>query len=68
MELRPTKTRSQISSNCKAKALRLIKYVMGKSGVEFRRKMQRHSVDVCQLFHYKGQLDPLKEDALNKVL
>lgn len=30
--------------------------------------MQRHSVAVRQLFHYKGQLDPLKGDALNKAV
>lgn len=52
----------------KQKALRLIKYAVGKSGVEFRREMQRHSVAVRQLFHYKGQLDPLKADALNKAV
>ncbi|XWS16309.1 hypothetical protein CRYUN_Cryun34aG0074000 [Craigia yunnanensis] len=50
----------------KQKALRLIKYAVGKSGVEFRREMQRNSVVVRQLFHYKGQPDPLKGDALNK--
>lgn len=49
-------------------ALRLIKYAVGKSGVEFRREMQRHSVAIRQLFHYKGQLDPLKGDALNKAV
>lgn len=42
--------------------------MVGKSGVEFRREMQRHSVAVRQLFHYKGQLDPLKGDALNKAV
>ncbi|KAJ0074992.1 hypothetical protein Patl1_34215 [Pistacia atlantica] len=52
----------------KQKALRLIKYAVGKSGVEFRREMQRHSAAVRQLFHYKGQLDPLKGDALNKAV
>ncbi|KAJ8756159.1 hypothetical protein K2173_024706 [Erythroxylum novogranatense] len=52
----------------KQKALRLIKYAVGKSGVEFRREMQRHSVAVRQLFHYKGQPDPLKGDALNKAV
>ncbi|KAJ1388759.1 VHS domain [Sesbania bispinosa] len=52
----------------KQKALRLIKYAVGKSGAEFRREMQRHSVAVRQLFHYKGQLDPLKGDALNKAV
>ena len=41
---------------------------MGKSGVEFRREMQRNSVVVRQLFHYKGQPDPLKGDALNKAV
>ncbi|KAI3885651.1 hypothetical protein MKW92_001906 [Papaver armeniacum] len=50
----------------KQKALRLIKYGVGKSGVEFRREMQRHSIAVRQLLHYKGQPDPLKGDALNK--
>ncbi|KAL2338048.1 hypothetical protein Fmac_012494 [Flemingia macrophylla] len=52
----------------KQKALRLIKYAVAKSGAEFRREMQRHSVAVRQLFHYKGQLDPLKGDALNKAV
>ncbi|KAI9109525.1 hypothetical protein K1719_019579 [Acacia pycnantha] len=52
----------------KQKALRLIKYAVGKSGVEFRREMQRHSVAVRQLFHYKGEPDPLKGDALNKTV
>ncbi|KAH0982565.1 hypothetical protein GBA52_009742 [Prunus armeniaca] len=52
----------------KQKALRLIKYSVGKSGVEFRREMQRNSVAVRQLFHYKGQPDPLKGDALNKAV
>lgn len=46
----------------------MIKYAVGKSGAEFRREMQRHSVAVRQLFHYKGQLDPLKGDALNKAV
>ncbi|RVW72803.1 VHS domain-containing protein [Vitis vinifera] len=49
------------------KALRLIKYAVGKSGVEFRREMQRHSVAVRQLLHYKGQLDALKGDALIRL-
>ncbi|CAL5373783.1 unnamed protein product [Camellia sinensis] len=52
----------------KQKALRLIKYAVGKSGVEFRREMQRNSAAVRQLFHYKGKLDPLKGDALNKAV
>ncbi|KAL0462139.1 UNVERIFIED_CONTAM: protein MODIFIED TRANSPORT TO THE VACUOLE 1 [Sesamum latifolium] len=30
--------------------------------------MQRHSVAVRQLIHYKGQPDPLKGDALNKAV
>jgi hypothetical protein len=46
----------------------LIKYAVGKSGAEFRREMQRHSVAIRQLLHYKGQLDPLKGDALNKAV
>ncbi|KAG6512684.1 hypothetical protein ZIOFF_030813 [Zingiber officinale] len=50
------------------KALRLIKYAVGKSGNEFRREMQRHSTVIRQLFHYKGELDPLKADALNKAV
>ncbi|KAL0423883.1 UNVERIFIED_CONTAM: protein MODIFIED TRANSPORT TO THE VACUOLE 1 [Sesamum radiatum] len=49
-------------------ALRIIKYAVGKSGAEFRREMQRHSVTVRQLIHYKGQPDPLKGDALNKAV
>ena len=49
-------------------ALRLIKYAVGKSGVEFRREMQRHSAAVRPLFHYKGHPDPLKGDALNKAV
>ncbi|KAL0331203.1 UNVERIFIED_CONTAM: protein MODIFIED TRANSPORT TO THE VACUOLE 1 [Sesamum angustifolium] len=50
------------------RALRIIKYAVGKSGAEFRREMQRHSVAVRQLIHYKGQPDPLKGDALNKAV
>lgn len=49
-------------------ALRVIKYAVGKSGAEFRREMQRNSVAVRQLIHYKGQPDPLKGDALNKAV
>lgn len=49
-------------------ALRLIKYAVGKSGAEFRKEMQRNSAAVRQLIHYKGNLDPLKGDALNKVV
>ncbi|XP_020226252.1 protein MODIFIED TRANSPORT TO THE VACUOLE 1 [Cajanus cajan] len=52
----------------KHKALRLIKYAVGKCGAEFRREMQRHSVAIRQLLHYKGQLDPMKGDALNKAV
>uniref|UniRef100_A0A1J3JIB5 VHS domain-containing protein n=1 Tax=Noccaea caerulescens TaxID=107243 RepID=A0A1J3JIB5_NOCCA len=52
----------------KQKALRLIKYAVGKSGSEFRREMQRNSVAVRNLFHYKGHPDPLKGDALNKAV
>ncbi|XP_027926645.1 protein MODIFIED TRANSPORT TO THE VACUOLE 1 [Vigna unguiculata] len=52
----------------KHKALRLIKYAVGKCGVEFRREMQRHSVAIRLLLQYKGQLDPLKGDALNKAV
>ncbi|XP_059308351.1 protein MODIFIED TRANSPORT TO THE VACUOLE 1 isoform X2 [Lycium ferocissimum] len=52
----------------KQKALRVIKYAVGKSGAEFRREMQRNSVAIRQLIHYKGQPDPLKGDALNKAV
>ncbi|KAI3697210.1 hypothetical protein L6452_30062 [Arctium lappa] len=50
----------------KQKALRVIKYAVGKSGADFKREMQRNSVAVRQLIHHKGQPDPLKGDALNK--
>ncbi|KAG4989371.1 hypothetical protein JHK85_032354 [Glycine max] len=52
----------------KHKTLRLIKYAVGKCGVEFRREMQRHSVAIRQLLHYKGQSDPVKGDAFNKAM
>ncbi|KAJ0964942.1 hypothetical protein J5N97_026080 [Dioscorea zingiberensis] len=52
----------------KQKALRLVKYAVGKSGSEFRREMQRHSGAMRPLVHYKGQQDPLKGDALNKAV
>lgn len=52
----------------KQKALRVIKYAVAKSGAEFRREMQRNSVAIRQLIHYKGQPDPLKGDALNKAV
>ncbi|KAD5802373.1 hypothetical protein E3N88_13733 [Mikania micrantha] len=48
------------------KALRVIKYAVGKSGADFKREMQRNSVAIRQLIHHKGQPDPLKGDALNK--
>ncbi|KAI3826761.1 hypothetical protein L1987_00814 [Smallanthus sonchifolius] len=50
----------------KQKALRVIKYAVGKSGADFKREMQRNSVAIRQLIHHKGQPDPLKGDALNK--
>ncbi|CAO2175218.1 unnamed protein product [Urochloa humidicola] len=52
----------------KQKALRLIKYAVGKSGTDFKREMQRHSAAMRQLVHYKGQPDPLRGDALNKAV
>lgn len=52
----------------KQKALRMVKYSVGKSGAEFRREMQRNSVAVKQLLHYKGTADPLKGDSLNKAV
>ncbi|KAK4477729.1 hypothetical protein RD792_016986 [Penstemon davidsonii] len=52
----------------KQKALRVIKYAVGKSGSEFRREMQRNSVAIRQLIHYRGQPDPLKGEALNKAV
>lgn len=48
--------------------LRLIKYVAGKSIMEFQREMQRNSAVLRQLLHYKGHPDPLKGDALNKAV
>ncbi|KAL5976822.1 hypothetical protein ACLOJK_021156 [Asimina triloba] len=50
------------------RALRLIKYLMGKLGVDFKREMQRSSAMIHKLCHYKGQLDPLKGDSLNKAI
>ncbi|KAL6850227.1 hypothetical protein ACP4OV_020854 [Aristida adscensionis] len=52
----------------KQKALRLIKYSVGKSGTDFKREMQRHSAAMRQLVHYKGHPDPLRGDALNKAV
>ncbi|EPS70576.1 hypothetical protein M569_04182 [Genlisea aurea] len=52
----------------KQKALRIVKYAVGKSGAEFKREIQRNSVAIRQLIHYKGQPDPLKGDALNKAV
>ncbi|TVU04010.1 hypothetical protein EJB05_50426 [Eragrostis curvula] len=52
----------------KQKALRLIKYAVGKSGTDFKREMQRHSAAMRQLVHYRGQPDPLRGDALNKAV
>ncbi|GJR22729.1 RNA-directed DNA polymerase, eukaryota [Tanacetum coccineum] len=37
----------------KSPALRVIKYTVGKSGVEFRREMQKNSAAVRQLIHYR---------------
>ncbi|KAF0917532.1 hypothetical protein E2562_020909 [Oryza meyeriana var. granulata] len=52
----------------KQKALRFIKYAVGKSGTDFKREMQRHSAAMRQLVHYKGHPDPLKGDSLNKAV
>nr|XP_043609977.1 protein MODIFIED TRANSPORT TO THE VACUOLE 1 [Erigeron canadensis] len=52
----------------KQKALRVIKYAVGKSGADFRKEMQRNSVAIRQLIHHKGHPDPLKGDALNKAV
>lgn len=52
----------------KQKTLRLIKFAVGKSGVDFRREMQRNSATIRELVHYKGQPDQLKGDALNKAV
>ncbi|KAK3159638.1 hypothetical protein QOZ80_1BG0049210 [Eleusine coracana subsp. coracana] len=52
----------------KQKALRLIKYAVGKSGTDFKREMQRHSAAMRQLVHYRGQPDPLRGDSLNKAV
>ncbi|KQK03436.1 VHS domain-containing protein At3g16270 [Brachypodium distachyon] len=52
----------------KQKALRLIKYAVGKSGTDFKQEMQQHSAAMRQLIHYKGHPDPLKGDALNKAV
>lgn len=49
-------------------ALRLIKYSVAKAGVEFRREMQRHSGVIRQMFHYRGEPDALRGDALNKAV
>ena len=48
--------------------LRMIKFVVGKGGPEFKRQVQRQSAVIRQLFDYKGQPDPLRGDALNKAV
>ncbi|KAL5055288.1 hypothetical protein RYX36_035970 [Vicia faba] len=48
--------------NCNFEPLEFGIVFSGKSGAEFRREMQRHSVAIRQLLHYKGQPDPLKGD------
>jgi len=52
----------------KQKALRLIKFAVGKAGPEFRREIQRQAPAVRTLTHYRGQPDALKGDALNKAV
>jgi hypothetical protein len=52
----------------KQKALRLIKFAVGKAGPEFRRELQRQAPAVRTLIHYRGQPDALKGDALNKAV
>lgn len=52
----------------KQKTLRFIKYAAGKGGVDFKREMQRQAGVIKSYFHYKGQLDALKGDALNKAV
>lgn len=48
--------------------LRFIKYAAGKGGSDFKREMQRQAAVIKSYFHYKGQLDALKGDALNKAV
>ncbi|GBG82784.1 hypothetical protein CBR_g36315 [Chara braunii] len=52
----------------KQKALRVIKFAVGKGGPEFKREIQRHSATIRGLFHYRGHPDPLRGDALNKAV
>ncbi|CAM6103735.1 unnamed protein product [Calypogeia fissa] len=52
----------------KQKTLRFIKYAAGKGGTDFKREMQRQAGVIKSYFHYKGQLDALKGDALNKAV
>lgn len=52
----------------KQKTLRFIKYAAGKGGSDFKREIQRQAAVMKALFHYKGQLDALKGDALNKAV
>ncbi|EFJ17215.1 hypothetical protein SELMODRAFT_114993, partial [Selaginella moellendorffii] len=52
----------------KQKTLRFIKFEVGKSGIEFKREIQRQSAAIRQLFHYQGQPDSLRGDSLNKAV
>ncbi|KAI4325307.1 hypothetical protein MLD38_030719 [Melastoma candidum] len=52
----------------KQKALRLIKYAVGKSGPDFRREMQARVTTIRPLVSYKGQMDLVKGDAVNKAV
>ena len=36
--------------------------------MKFNREMQRHLVAICQLFHFKGHLNPLKRNTLNEAV
>lgn len=52
----------------KQKVLRLIKFAAPKAGPDFKREMQRQASAIRQLVHYKGQIDVLRGDALNKAV
>eukprot|EP00249_Psilotum_nudum_P023791 c28982_g1_i2 orf=735-2171(+) len=56
------------SPRVKQKTLRLIKYTVRKAGPECKRDMQRQSGAIRQLFHYRGEVDALRGDALNNAV
>lgn len=56
------------SPQVKHKVLRFIKYTVARAGSEYRRELQSRSASIREFFTFRGYVDPIKGDALNKAI